>query len=168
MAGLLRVPGFDEAGFGDALAPDERAPIAQNAFFAGLPDASRHALLATFRTVSLPHETLLYVRGQRAHRVFLIVRGSVALVQRTAGLRTEIVRLGAGTFSGEGALMQPRVRHPWTASCVGEVRLAFADGDDVRAAVAALPNIGFNVARALHDRVADAGRAIGMLSASRQ
>ncbi len=167
MRASLRVPGFDELGFGDALTANDRAAVGANALLRGLADAPLLALIATFRVVTLPRETLLYVRGQRAQRVFLILHGSVALVRRTGPVRTPIAVLADGTFSGEGALLTPRVRHPWTASCLDETRIAFADGAALRAAIATLPSVGYNVALALHERVQDAARAIGALSESR-
>jgi CRP-like cAMP-binding protein len=134
--------------------------LRDNAFFSGVEPASLLCVLPAFRVATLPAETLLYVRGRLARRVFLIVSGRVAVVQNTGNVRTTIALLGPGEFTGERALLRPAIRHSWSAICVEETRVGFADGDALLAASNALPAIGVNVARALHRRVRDASSAI--------
>lgn len=146
-------------------APAERIALRDNAFFSGVAPDALVRLLPVFRVATLPADTLLYARGRIARRVFLIVSGSVAVVQHTADVRTTIALLGPGEFTGERALLQPAIRHLWSASCVEETRVGVADGEALLAASLALPEIGVNVARALHRRVRDASSAIDGLIA---
>lgn len=140
--------------------------LSDNAFFSGVDAASLIGVLPAFRLATLPPNTLLYASGRPARQVFLIVSGSVAVVQRTGGVRTTVAMLGPGEFTGERALLQPASRHPWSAVCCEETRVAFADGDVLLAALTALPALGVNVARGLHRRVVDASQAIDALIAS--
>jgi CRP-like cAMP-binding protein len=156
----LRVPGFEEIGFGGEPAAADGIALRNNAFFTGVAPASLALVLGAFRVATLPADTLLYVRNRIARRVFLIVSGSVAVVQNTGDVRTTIALLGAGEFTGERAVLRPALRHLWSAICVEETRVGFADGDALLAASSALPAIGVNVARALHRRVRDASSAI--------
>jgi CRP-like cAMP-binding protein len=140
--------------------------LSDNAFFSGVDAASLVRVLPAFRFATLPRSALLYGRGSIARHVFLIVSGSVAIVQRSGEARTTIATLGAGEFTGERALLQPAARYPWSAVCCEETRFAFADGDVLLAALTALPALGINVARGLHRRVGDATRAIDRLIAA--
>jgi CRP-like cAMP-binding protein len=161
----LRVPGFEEIGFGGEPAAADGIALSGNALFSGVAPASLLRVVPQLRVATLPADTLLYVRGRVARRVFLIVSGSVAVVQNTGDVRTTIALLGAGEFTGERALLRPAIRHLWSAICVEETRVGFADGDTLLAASLALPEIGVNVARALHRRVRDASSAIDGLIA---
>ena len=140
-------------------------PLADNALFSGVAAAALVRLLPAFRVTTVPRGTVLYARGRPASHVFLVVSGSVAVMQRTAGVETTVALLGAGEFTGECALLQPAAEHAWTAICCEESRIACAAGDDVFAAIGALPALGVNVARGLHRRVRDAALAIDDLIA---
>jgi len=139
--------------------------LRDNALFSGVDGASLARVLPAFRLVTVPADTSLYLRGRIARRVFLIVSGSVAVVAQTGDVRTTVAVLGPGEFTGERALLHPAACHVWSAVCREETRIAFADGDALLAALAAFPALGVNVARALHRRVRDAGRAIDVLMA---
>ncbi len=141
--------------------------LSDNAFFSGVEAASLVRMLPAFRFATVPRDTLVYVSGRIARHVFSIVSGSVAVVQRTGDVCTTVALLGAGEFTGEGALLQPAPRHPWSAVCCEETRVAFAEGEALLAAIATEPALGVNVARGLHRRVADAAVAIDGLIASR-
>ena len=160
MRAPLRVPGFEEIGFGGEPAAADGTGLRNNAFFSGVSPDSLLRVLPAFRVATLPADALLYVRNRVARRVFLILSGRVAVVQNTGDVRTTIALLGPGEFTGERALLQPALRHLWSAICVEETRVGFADGDALLAASSALPAIGVNVARALHRRVRDASSAI--------
>ncbi|HEX3867850.1 MAG TPA: cyclic nucleotide-binding domain-containing protein, partial [Gemmatimonadaceae bacterium] len=103
--------------------------LTDNAFFSGVEAASLVRVLPAFRVAVLPAGAVLYRRGRTAQRVFLILSGSVAVEQRTGGLRTTVALLGPGEFTGEGALLQPAARHCWSAVAREETRVAWADGD---------------------------------------
>jgi CRP-like cAMP-binding protein len=120
-------------------------------------------VLPAFRLVTLPANALLYGRGRVAREVFLIVSGSVAVEQRTGDARTTLALLGPGEFTGERALLEPDARHPWSAICCEETRVAVADAGELLAALTALPALAINVARGLHRRLVDASRAIDAL-----
>jgi CRP-like cAMP-binding protein len=139
--------------------------LSDNAFFSGVEAASLVRVLPAFRMATLPPNALLYSRDSTARDVFLIVSGSVAVVQDTGDVCTTVAVLGPGEFTGEGALLQPAARHPWSAVCCEETCVAVADGAVLLAALAALPVFGVNVARGLHRRVVDAARAIDTLVA---
>jgi CRP-like cAMP-binding protein len=139
--------------------------LSDNAFFSGVEAASLVHVLPSFRLITLPKSAPLYVRGRVARHVFLIMSGSVAVVQRTGDVRTTIAMLGPGEFTGERALLRPATRHAWSAVCCEETRVAFADGDVLLAALATVPVFGVNVARGLHRRVVDASLAIDALIA---
>ncbi len=141
--------------------------LTDNAFFSGVDAASLMRVLPAFRLATFPAGATLYERGGAAHEVFLILNGSVAIVQRTGRERTTVAVLGPGEFTGEGALLEPLPRHPWSAVCREETHVAVADGDVLLAALTALPALGVNVARGLYRRVADATLAIDQLIASR-
>lgn len=141
--------------------------LSDNAFFSGVEAASLLRVLPAFRLATLPPRALLYRRGLPARQVFLIVSGSVAVVQRTGNVRTTIAVLGPGEFTGEHALLDPHARHPWSAVCREETHVAVADGDELLAALLPLPALGVNVARGLHRRVLDASLAIDALVADR-
>ncbi len=141
------------------------APLLHNAFFSGVEANSVAQLLPAFSVTTLPAGTLLYERDRLAQRVFLIVSGRVAVVQNTGDVRTTIALLGPGEFTGERALLQPPLRHLWSAICLEETRVGFADGGALLTASGAVPAIGVNVARALHRRVRDAASAIDGLIA---
>lgn len=141
--------------------------LSDNAFFSGVEAASLLRVLPAFRLATLPPRALLYRRGLPARQVFLIVSGSVAVVQRTGSVRTTIAVLGPGEFTGEHALLDPHARHPWSAVCREETHVAVADGDELLAALLPLPALGVNVARGLHRRVLDASLAIDALVADR-
>jgi CRP-like cAMP-binding protein len=146
-------------------APPDGIALHDNAFFSGVDRASLLRVAPLFRVATFPAETLLFVRGRVARRVFLIVSGSVAVVQNTGDVRTTIALLGPGEFTGERALLRPPLRHLWSALCLEETRVGFADGETLLAASFVLPEIGVNVARALHRRVRDASSAIDGLIA---
>lgn len=137
--------------------------LSDNAFFSGVETASLARVLPAFRFVTLPENALLYGRGRAARQVYLIVSGSVAVEQRSAGTRTTVALLGPGEFTGERALLRPDARHPWSAVCREETRVAVADADELLAALTALPALAINVARGLHRRIVDASRAIDEL-----
>lgn len=137
--------------------------LTDNAFFSGIEATSLASVLRAFRVVTLPANALLYGRGRDARQLYLIVSGSVAVEQRTGDTRTTLALLGPGEFTGEGALLQPDARHPWSAVCREETRVAVAEADDLLAALTALPALAINVARALHRRLTDAARAIDAL-----
>jgi CRP-like cAMP-binding protein len=141
--------------------------LTDNAFFSGVEAASLMRVLPAFRVTILPPGATLYERGRAANEVFLILSGSVAIVQRTGSVRITVAVLGPGEFTGEGALLEPLPRHPWSAVCREETEVAIADGDVLLAALTALPALGVNVARGLHRRVADATLAIDELIANR-
>jgi CRP-like cAMP-binding protein len=140
-------------------------PLADNALFSGVAAAALVRVLPAFRLATVPRGTVLYARGRPASHVFLVVSGSVAVTQRTAGVEMTVALLGAGEFTGECALLQPETEHAWTAVCCEESRIAFASGDELFAAIGALPAIGVNVARGVHRRVRDAALAIDDLIA---
>lgn len=131
-----------------------------NAFFTGLDAAALARVVPVFRVQTLPAGTQLYERGRVARSVILVLGGSVAAVQRTGCEQTTVAILGPGEFTGERALLQPPEPHVWTAVCLEETRIAYADGDALHAALTTLPALAVNVARALHRRVRDATRAI--------
>lgn len=137
-----------------------------NAFFTGLDAQALMRVLPVFQLATFPAGTELYARGAIARRVFLVVRGRVAAVQRTAGVQTTVAVLERGEFTGERALLDPPERHAWTAVCLEETQIAYADGDALLAALVTLPAIAVNVARALHRRVRDATETIDRLIAS--
>jgi CRP-like cAMP-binding protein len=139
--------------------------LRDNAFFSGVEGASLARVLSVFQIVTVPADTPLYVSGCDARRVFLIESGSVAVTQRTGDVDTTVTVLGPGEFTGERALLQPASRHVWSARCCEESRIAFADGEQVLAALTAFPALGVNVAAALHRRVNDASVAIDGLIA---
>jgi CRP-like cAMP-binding protein len=139
--------------------------LRDNALFSGVEGASLARVLSVFRLATVPANTPLYVRGRVARQVFLIVSGSVAITQRTGDVETTVTVLGAGEFTGERALLHPSTRHLWSAVCVEETRIAYADGDVLLAALTAFPALGVNVAAALHRRVNDASLAIDGLIA---
>lgn len=139
--------------------------LSDNAFFSGVEAAALARVLPAFRLATLPPHALLYQRGRPARQVFLIVSGSVAVVQRTGSVRTTIAVLGPGEFTGEHALLDPLTRYRWSAVCREETRVAVADGDALLAALLPLPGLGVNVARGLHRRVLDAANAIDALIA---
>jgi CRP-like cAMP-binding protein len=140
--------------------------LTDNAFFSGVEAASLVRVLPAFRFVTVPAHALLYARGKIARQVFLIVSGSVAVVQRTGDEHTRLALLGPGEFTGERALVHPLTPHPWSAVCCEETRVAVADGDVLLAALAIWPALGVNVARGVHRRLGDATRAIDSLIAS--
>jgi CRP-like cAMP-binding protein len=141
--------------------------LRDNAFFSGVEGASLARVLSVFSLVTVPADTPLYVSGTPARRVFLIVSGSVAITQRSGDVETTVTVLGPGEFTGERALLDPATRHLWSAVCPEESRIAFAEGDQVLAALTAFPAIGVNVAAALHRRVNDASLAIdGLIAGS--
>ncbi len=140
--------------------------LSDNAFFSGVEAASLVRVLPAFRFATMPPNALLYARGRIARHVFLIVSGSVAVVQRTDDVRTQLALLGPGEFTGERALVHPLTRHPWSAVCCEETRVAIADGDVLLAALTTFPALGLNVARGLHRRVVDATHALDVLIAS--
>lgn len=139
--------------------------LSDNAFFSGVEAASLARVLPAFRLATFPPHALLYRRGGPARQVFLIVSGSVAVVQRTGSVRTTIAVLGPGEFTGEHALLETPAQHRWSAVCREETRVAVADGDELLAALLPLPALGVNVARGLHRRVLDAALAIDALVA---
>jgi len=139
--------------------------LSDNAFFSGVEAASLLRVLPAFRLATFAPRALLYRRGGPAREVFLILRGSVEVVQRTGSVRTTIALLGPGEFTGEHALLDPLTRHRWSAVCREETRVAVADGDELLAALLPLPALGVNVARGLHRRVLDAALAIDALIA---
>lgn len=141
--------------------------IADNAFFSGVGAASLARALPAFRIVTLPAGTTLYRRGRTARRVFLILSGSVAVGQRTSGLRTVVALLGPGEFTGEQALLRPALRHSWSAVCRTETVVAVAEGERLHALTASSPAFGMNVARGVYRRVVDASSAIDALVAAR-
>ena len=165
MGGPLRVPGFEDIGFGEPAGANDAAMLRRNALFSGLGEEPLARVLPAFRMATLPREALLYVRGRIARRVFLIASGSVAIVQRTAHRPTTVALLGPAAFTGEHALLRPRGRHAFSAVCRAESRIGFVDGDVLLAALPGLPWVGLNVAWAMHRRVADAGLAIDALIA---
>ncbi|MGA2392882.1 MAG: cyclic nucleotide-binding domain-containing protein [Candidatus Lustribacter sp.] len=140
--------------------------LSDNAFFSGVEAASLVRVLPAFRLATFARGALLYRRGGAARRVFLIVSGSVAVVQRSGSVRTTIAVLGPGEFTGEHALLEPPGRHRWSAVCCEETQVAVAEGDELLAALLPLPALGINVARGLHRRVHDAAHAIDALIAS--
>ena len=144
---------------------DREFRLDDNALFSGLDGEALALVLPAFRVTTYPAGAQLYARGRVADRLLLVVTGSVAVVQRSAGVQTTIAVLGPGEFTGERALLQPPALHPWTAICREETQIGFADGDAVLAALAAQPAIGVNVVRALQRRVRDASRAIDGLIA---
>jgi CRP-like cAMP-binding protein len=139
--------------------------LRDNALFSGVEGPSLARALSVFQLATVPADTPLYVSGRAARRIFLIVSGSVAIVQQTRGVQTTVTVLGPGEFTGERALLDPPPRHLWSAVCCEETRVAFADADVLLAALTALPTLGVNVARALHRRVGDAALAIDELVA---
>jgi CRP-like cAMP-binding protein len=139
--------------------------LGDNALFSGLDGEALALVLPTFRLATYPAGTQLYARGRIADRLLLVVRGSVAVVQRTGGVQTTIAVLGPGEFTGERALLNAPAVHPWTAICREETQIGCANGDAVLAALTAQPAIGVNVVRALQRRVRDATRAIDALIA---
>jgi CRP-like cAMP-binding protein len=141
--------------------------LTDNAFFSGVEAASLMRVLPAFRLERFPAGATLYTRGRAAREVFLILSGSVAIVQRTGSVRTTVATLGPGEFTGEGSLLEPLPRHSWSAVCREETQVAVADGDVLLAALTALPALGVNVARGLHRRVTDATLAIDQLIANR-
>jgi CRP-like cAMP-binding protein len=141
--------------------------LRDNALFSGVEGASLARVLAVFRMATVPADTPLYVSGQVATRVYLIVAGSVAVTQRTGAVETIVTVLGPGEFTGERALLDPQTRHLWSAVCCEETRIAFAGAGEVLAALTAFPALGVNVAAALHRRVNDASVAIDGLIAER-
>ena len=141
--------------------------LSDNAFFSGVDAASLLRVLPAFRLVTFPPDARLYSRGGVARHVFLIVSGSVAIVQRTGTVRTTVAMLGPGEFTGERALLEPASRHLWSALCCEETRVARADGEALLAALTVLPALGINVARGLYRRVSDASLAIDALVAAR-
>jgi CRP-like cAMP-binding protein len=140
--------------------------LSDNAFFSGVEAASLVRVLPAFRFVTVPPNALLYARGRIARHVFLIVSGSVAVVQRTDDVCTRLALLGPGEFTGERALVHPLTPHLWSAVCCEDTHVAVADGDALLAALTALPALGVNVARGVHRRVVDATLAIDALIAS--
>lgn|GEM_PF-5775963 len=141
--------------------------LTDNTFFSGVEAASLARVLPAFRLATFPPGATLYVRGRAAREVFLILSGSVAIVQRTGSMRTTVATLGPGEFTGEGALLEPLPQHPWSAVCREETQVAVADGKVLLAALTMSPALGVNVARGLHRRVIDATLAIDGLIASR-
>ena len=139
--------------------------LSDNAFFSGVEAASLGRVLRAFQVVTLPENAPLYRRDRVVRQVFLIVSGSVAVEQRIGGTSTTLALLGPGEFTGERALLQPDARHPWSAVCREETRVAIADADELLAALIALPALAINVARALHRRIVDATHAIDALFA---
>jgi len=141
--------------------------LRDNALFSGVHGPSLASVLSVFCLVTVPAHARLFERGDVARRVFLIVSGSVAVTQRTGDLDTIVTVLGPGEFTGERALLQPAPRHLWSAVCCEETRVAVAEGEALLAALAAMPALGVNVARALHRRVHDAALAIdGLITGS--
>jgi len=145
---------------------DDAAALRDNAFFTGVEGTALGRLLPAFVPLTLPKDAVLYGRGPLARRVFLIVRGRVALIQRTARLRTTVAVLGPGEFTGERSLVRAPSRQPWSAVCCEESRIAVADGEVILNALAGLPVLALNVAHALHRRVRDASLAIDELIAA--
>jgi CRP-like cAMP-binding protein len=141
--------------------------LRDNALFSGVEGPSLARALSVFRVVSVPANTPLYVGGQIAERVFAIVSGSVAVVQRTGPVETVVTVLGPGEFTGERALLDPQTRHLWSAVCCEDARVAYAQADELLAVLTAFPALGVNVAAALHRRVTDATLAIDGLIAGR-
>jgi hypothetical protein len=165
VAASLRVPGFEDIGFGEAPTAGDDAALRGNALFRGVGAAALAPVLPAFRVATLPPDALLYVRGRLARRVFLILAGGIAVVQHTGALRTNVALLGGGEFTGGRSLLRPPRRHSFSAICREETRIGFADGATLLAALPALPWVGLNVASAFHRRVADAASAIEALIA---
>jgi CRP-like cAMP-binding protein len=167
MRAALRVPGFEDIGYGDEPSAGDLAALRTNALFAGIDLGALPRVLALFRVATLPAQTRLYVRGRSARSIFLIVSGSVSVVQNTGDVRTRIALLGPGEFTGERAVLRPVVRHLWSAICSAETRVGFVDSAALLDVAHAIPAIGVNVASALHRRVLDASSAIDALSTGR-
>ena len=167
MRASLRVPGFEDIGYGARPSPGDLFALRDNALFAGADPRVLPPVLALFQVATLPAQTRLYVRGRWARRIFLIVAGAVEVVQNTGDVRTAIVSLGPHEFTGERALLQPAGRHLWSAICTARTRVGFVDGEALLDATRAIPAIGVNVAGALHRRVLDASSAIDALIAGR-
>lgn len=165
MRTALRVPGFEDIGYGSEPDGDDLFALRSNALFRGVPPQVLPAVLAGFRVATLPAQTRLFVRGRSARRVFLIVAGEVAVVQFTGDVRTTIALLGPGEFTGERAVLRPPVEHVWSAICTTETRIGFIDAAALLGTARTLPAVGMNVARALHRRVVDAAGAIDALIA---
>jgi voltage-gated potassium channel len=139
--------------------------LADNALFSGVAAAELVRVLPAFRVQTVPRGTVLYDRGRPASHVFLVMSGSVAVIQRTGDVDTTVAVLGAGEFTGERALLQPATEHAWTAVCCEETRIAVAAGEALFAAIGTFPAIGVNVARGVHRRMRDASVAIDDLIA---
>jgi len=139
--------------------------LRDNALFSGVEGASLARVLPLFRVVTVAADTPLYTSGRIARHVFLIVSGNVAVTQQTGSLETMVTVLGPGEFTGERALLHPATRHLWSAVCLEESCIAYADADSLLAALTAFPALGVNVAAALHRRVHDASLAIDGLIA---
>ena len=136
-------------------------PLSGNALFSGVAPAALVRVLPAFRVTTVPRGTVLYERGLPARHVFLVVSGSVAIVQSTAGVendtraagRRRIHRRARLARAGNRACVDGAVlrREP---DCVCERRCRVR-GDRIVAG-----DRGMNVARGVHRRVRDAALAI--------
>ena len=97
--------------------------IRQTPLFAGLPDAVRDRLLAEARVVAYSRGKLLFVRGEPAERIYLVLDGWVKVFRDTKdGDQIVIHIMRSGESVAEAAVFLGR-KYPASAEVVENARL---------------------------------------------
>jgi hypothetical protein len=117
--------------------------------FKGLPRPYRDAIAGSMESRSVGDGTVLFSQGDPSRDLWLIHEGEVK-VERDGD---EVARVGAGGAVGEMAALSEAPRSA-TVTAVGDVTASVLDAGDFRALVAAQPEMGLALAKALAERLA--------------
>ncbi len=125
------------------------------------PDLER--LAAAVRPQSFPPETNIVEIGEPGHSLFLILEGTVQVVQPARSADFELARLTEGNFFGEMAILNSMPRSA-TVRSVDPVKVLVLEKDDFQRAMADSPSVAWQLLETLSTRIRNADEQISGLS----
>jgi len=134
--------------------------------FQELAPRDRQDIQGLFHEQRLERDQLIFVEGDEAEYVYIVVGGKVKIVKQAAGGKEMILEVfGPGDVFGGAALLLSR--HPATAVCMEPGALLCLPRLDYLALLKRFPLMAFQVIELLSQRLHEAHQAIRGLAAER-
>ncbi len=123
--------------------------------FASLDESTLLRVVGASSNLFWPAGACVFAAGDRADALYIVLSGSVRILEDADGEPREVARMRAGDFFGELSLLLER-RHSKRAEAVEDSELMVVASDPFRELLESSPELEAHVRRTMDDRLASA------------
>jgi CRP-like cAMP-binding protein len=132
-----------------SLDPSDLETVATNPLLRALDEADRATLLKTASVVTLDRGQVLFMEGEPANALFLILGGQIKLSRQGADGREAVIHVLAAGESFAEAVMFMNGLYPVTATAITPARLLKLEGAALKGQIACRPELAFGMLAAM-------------------